>query len=1283
MFRGAWITLIMSGVLGMGGIARAQTEGTPSSGAAVQPTSVKPGETPPATSENPDLVFGEEIRDLLSAERLDALIAETKESALTEEAKASQIAMYEAIKASLKQSAELVETAQGQQILIDNATQELEQIRSELASPPRDVALPELSDATADQLEDEERQATANLNQARQNEQRLLEEKALRAQRKEQIPALLAQARSELQEIEENIVRASVPPLDPAAATAGRDEKLRLLADRRYKKAFIAGLEVEQRFISARAEVLDARISRAARRTLLALQVQEKWQTRLANARQREAVEAERAARERLAEARPEIKDVAKIELRLRELNTTYNAKLNDASQQLTRRQQQVLQHHGEFKASLRQSRSTGRLSSIGRLLHKKRTELPSPRQIRLDTRAHRQEINDALDVQIEVENIPNIGTDVALSARAILANIEEDLSDADRAEIENQLVKLLEIILPARARLLDTLTQFNTKLTELEQQESLLVEIVNSYTRFIDERIIWVRNTQAIGPRDITSSISAVPPLILADRVEVNEVSMPRWRLTAKSILDEFLDDPATIIPRLLTLAVLVVMIASRRRMRLSLHALSDELKCNKLEPSFRPTFEALGVTLVMAGIIPCSIAWVGWTLLASPADPNLLTIVDGLFMTAGSWFLFNIVLYVARPRGLAASHFRWPDASVKGIRRHVLWLRATLLPLIFLITAASEPLADVTADEEAARESLARLAFMASMIAVTVFSVIALRPSGGMVAGYLSRHRGEWLDRMNRTWYALAILFPALLFILAGLGYFYSARRLEFGMHRSIIFITLVVLIYALFNRWLDVARRRVAIEQAMQRKAAAAEAQAESDASEASTPKANPTTDSGGTDSQPAIDENAIDLPGAYAQAIQFFRSVMILALIVGLWTIWINVLPTLGAINRIQLYPEFGTVQANEYLLPEVDAAGAIRTPSKSTSDDGSKPANPASNSESNDSAATNQGSSNSESGKTGSTSSPLPGPGSLTPGSSNANGNGSDVVTESIGAITVGHVGIAFLIGFVTWIATRNLPGLMEIVLLQRLPLDTGSRYAISTILRYLLILIGVMIAFSAVGIGWSKMQWLAAALTFGLAFGLQEIFANFISGLILLMERPMRVGDIVTVGDVSGTVTRIRMRATTILDFARKELVVPNKEFITGRIVNWTLSDPVLRLDLNVGIAYGSDIAKARRTLMKIARANKNVLDDPSPQVVFMGFGDSTLNFQLRLFLPHVDRRVETMDTVHEAIDREFRKAGIEIAFPQRDLHLRSVEAPLQIERRDPQGKGTGGKNEG
>ena len=270
-----------------------------------------------------------------------------------------------------------------------------------------------------------------------------------------------------------------------------------------------------------------------------------------------------------------------------------------------------------------------------------------------------------------------------------------------------------------------------------------------------------------------------------------------------------------------------------------------------------------------------------------------------------------------------------------------------------------------------------------------------------------------------------------------------------------------------------------------------------------------------------------------------------------------------------------------------------------------------------------------------------------------------------VTTPRSVPINVSHLLLALLFVGMTLVATRNIPGLLEIVLLQRLPLEPATRYAVTTLSRYVIAVAGMVCTCLMLGITWSKVHWLVAAVSVGLGFGLQEIFANFVSGLIILFERPVRVGDIVTVDDVSGVVSRIRIRATMITDFDRKELIVPNKEFITGRVLNWTLSDQMNRVVVNVGVAYGSDIERVRELLVQMAHDNQYVLKDPAPMATFEGFGDSTLSFVLRCYLPSLENRMAVIHDLHSKIHDRFREENIDIAFPQLDLHIRSTPVAL------------------
>ena len=249
------------------------------------------------------------------------------------------------------------------------------------------------------------------------------------------------------------------------------------------------------------------------------------------------------------------------------------------------------------------------------------------------------------------------------------------------------------------------------------------------------------------------------------------------------------------------------------------------------------------------------------------------------------------------------------------------------------------------------------------------------------------------------------------------------------------------------------------------------------------------------------------------------------------------------------------------------------------------------------------------------------------------------------------------------------VAVRNLPGLLEITVLQPLSLEPGNRYAVSMISRYSIVAAGFFIVLNMLGISWDDVQWLVAAMGVGLGFGLKEIFANFFSGLIILFERPIRIGDTVTIDNLSGTVTKIRIRATTVTDFDNKEQVIPNQNFLINPLINWTLSDPITRVVFSVGIAYGSDTEKALQVMTDVVHGHHEVLEEPRSTVFFVGFGGSSLDFEVRVFVRERLRRMPLMHDLHMAMNKALAEAGIEIPFPQRDLHLRSIAPSIDLNR--------------
>lgn len=232
-------------------------------------------------------------------------------------------------------------------------------------------------------------------------------------------------------------------------------------------------------------------------------------------------------------------------------------------------------------------------------------------------------------------------------------------------------------------------------------------------------------------------------------------------------------------------------------------------------------------------------------------------------------------------------------------------------------------------------------------------------------------------------------------------------------------------------------------------------------------------------------------------------------------------------------------------------------------------------------------------------------------------------------------------------------------------------LDAGVEYSIRRFLHYGVILLGVFIAFETVGIDLSSLTFILATLGVGIGFGLQNVTSNFISGLILLIERPIAVGDLVTVGEEIGTVQRINMRATEVRTVDNLDMIIPNSSFIEENVVNWAHGDDRLRLRVPIGVAYGTDAEKVRDVLLELAGDHDDVLEDPEPTVLFQEFDDSSLNFELRVWVPSPRYRLTVKSELNYRIQDQFEQHDIEIPFPQRDLHLRSADPVTVREETD------------
>jgi len=256
-------------------------------------------------------------------------------------------------------------------------------------------------------------------------------------------------------------------------------------------------------------------------------------------------------------------------------------------------------------------------------------------------------------------------------------------------------------------------------------------------------------------------------------------------------------------------------------------------------------------------------------------------------------------------------------------------------------------------------------------------------------------------------------------------------------------------------------------------------------------------------------------------------------------------------------------------------------------------------------------------------------------------------------------LSVGSLVQTLVLLLVLIVVTRRLKKWLVNRVLTRTRLDLSAREAAGTIFQYLVLLLGVLVLIQSAGIDLTTLNVLAGAVGVGLGFGLQNVTSNFVSGLIILFERPVKLGDRIEVGAIEGEVVEIRARATTVLTNDNVAIIIPNSKLVTENVINWTYNERSVRFRVTVGVAYGVDVHLVEKLLLEVAAANPDVQTEPSPVVRFVEFGDSSLLFELRVWSSKlVHRRGKLLSALNFGIYDKFQEHKIPIPFPQRDLHL-------------------------
>lgn len=264
--------------------------------------------------------------------------------------------------------------------------------------------------------------------------------------------------------------------------------------------------------------------------------------------------------------------------------------------------------------------------------------------------------------------------------------------------------------------------------------------------------------------------------------------------------------------------------------------------------------------------------------------------------------------------------------------------------------------------------------------------------------------------------------------------------------------------------------------------------------------------------------------------------------------------------------------------------------------------------------------------------------------------------------NQVESVTLLNLMRASLYVVITYVLIKNIAGILEVTVFSKMPLSKGTPQTIITMLTYIIVTFGSVSAFSALGISWTKIQWIFTALSVGLGFGVREIFGSFVSGSILLFERPIRVGDKVTVGQYTGIITKIRLRSTILLNSDHMEVVLPNQAFVTDRFINWTLNNTITRLQIFFKVSYDTDLDLMQRLLLQAVNEAPKVLNEPKVEINMLHFGDNALEHELLVFVGELGDRIETMNFLQYRINQLFRENGIRFALNQLDVHLHSED---------------------
>ncbi len=1013
---------------------------------------------------------------------------------------------------------------------------------------------------------------------------------------------------TQISELEAELLAVAVPlPLEEglparlrnAVLDARQVERARVEAELGAKRARLEYLVQIEELNNLRTQLLERRLDRAR-------EAERIYSSELETRRKQESERVAQAAQRQIERAGYWLEPLAEEIALLAEENNQLTARSAVVGTEKDRLESELSNLKRRFESTRKKVDTVGLDNLMGILLRQERSRLPDADKVRVQLRAHQKAnaLRQLRQSEVEDELALLETTSLAMLASEYLAQrIELDRSkeepvgfdEGERPTLQAEAESYLGQQIDALVRVKSTLSELTLELAELQVAEKLYIEQAETYSQYINERVLWVRSAAALWSWEVSDRVDARDRL-LARRtgdLELEPANQLRDLLGAGAWLfspiewgnvlnclarDSRAAPVAWSLGGLLVLGLLWV----RRPLRQHLDLMAEG-SSGRIMSSYKLLATTLGITMLLAAAYPALVWLLGTRVVAGLAflegDQHLLRgLAVHLPKLALLLFALEFVQRCFRPNGLAIVHLEWTPERARRLRRSLI-----LFTWPFLVAHLAVGLLEGH-PSDGYSATLGRLIFVPQMLWLALFAWGFVRSSHPRVdkdedepAPRVDEHEGRpFLRRLAQVWMWTALLAPLALSGLSIAGFHFTARQLLGSLLLTLALLAALYLAQSVSLRMVELTKRRLAVQRLRR-----------------SFEKRRKSLSGSEAGDEPEFEEPPANLSEVSSQVRQLVATAFGLAGLISISLIWIDVIPALGIFREVDLW----SVDGVEALLPP------------STSPDGTAAA----------------------------------------------------VTTTSRVTVTLADLLLAIFVGIVTFASARRIPALLDILIFERLHLSGGERYAYTTVVSYVITMVGVIVSLSMIRIGWNQVQFLAAAISVGLGFGLQEIFANFVSGLILLFERPIRLGDWVTIGNTTGQVTRIRIRATTILDRERKELIVPNKEFVTGQLTNWTLSDAVTRTSVAVGVAYGSNVDLARKTLLEVASKTKGVLSQPAPTARFVSFGESALDLRLDVFIPDQQRLLEIITDLHLGIDRAFREKEIEISFPQRDLHIRSV----------------------